>query len=226
MEVSKKIFISAAFITAALLLVIYYFNFFLNTQRERVVTERMQEILDEYQEIQTLSLMSNVFGREKACISLESTLAHLDKTIWDAGIKIDRYRQVTEEFTKDPFYVRQKKNFNRNEVVYFSMLKEMKDWCLFNQTIVLYFYKKKEDCPKCDDQSFVLTDINKDIDAEIAIFSFDVDLGLPSVDTLQLFYNITSYPCIVVEESTYCGLYDKNNLLRILCSHKNLSVCP
>jgi len=226
MVANKGIFIAAAVITVMLFISIYSFNLFLNTQRERVVIERMEQVLDEYQELQALSLMSDVFGREMTCLSLESRLAHMDKTLWDAGVKIDRYREATEKFITDPFYIDQKRKFNRNEVVYFSMLQNMKQWCRFNQTTILYFFQKKEDCPDCDAQSFVLTDLNKEIDDEIAIFSFDSDLELPSVRTLELFYNITSYPCLVVENSTNCGLHNKNDLIDLICEHKDISLCP
>jgi len=223
---NKGIFIAAAIITVMLFISIYSFNLFLNTQREKVVIEKMEEVLDQYQELQVLSLMSEVFGKEMTCLSLKSSLIHMDKTLWDAGIKIDRYREVTEKFITDPFYLDQKRKFNRNEIVYYSMLKDMKQWCQFNQTTILYFYKKKEDCPDCDAQSFVLTDLNKEIDSEIAIFSFDSDLELPSIKTLEMFYDIDSYPCTVVEDNTYCGLHDKNDMINILCDHKNISMCP
>ena len=149
----------------------------------------------------------------------------MDRTLWDTGIKIDNYREVTEKFSTDPFYQDQKRKFNRNEVIYFSMLKSMKKQCDFNQTTILYFYKKKEDCPDCDAQAFVLTDLNNEIDSEIAIFSFDSNLDLASVKTLELFYDITSFPCIIVEDYTYCGLKDKNQIVDILCEHKDHSIC-
>jgi len=225
MVTNKWIFIVAAIITVMLFISVYSFNLFLNVQRERVVINKMEEVIDEFQEIQALSLMSDVFGKEMTCLSLENRLAHMDKTLWDTGIKIDKYREVTEKFITDPFYLNQKRKFNRNEIIYFSMLKGMKDWCKFNQTIILYFYKKKEDCLNCDAQSFVLTDLNKEIDDEIAIFSFDSDLELPSVRTLELFYNIDSYPCLVIEDDTYCELHNKNKLVDQLCNYKNLSVC-
>ena len=149
----------------------------------------------------------------------------MDKTLWDTGIKIDKYREATERFITDPFYLDQKRKFNRNEIVYFLMLQNLKQWCEFNQTIILFFYKKKEDCSDCDAQSFVLTDLNKEIDSEIAIFSFDSNLELPSIRTLELFYNITSYPCLIIGENTYCELHNKDNLIGMLCDYKEISLC-
>ena len=221
---SRKIFVIAAIITLMLFVSVYSLNLFLNGQRERVVIERMEDVLEEYQEIQALSLMSDVFGKEMTCLSLESRLAHMDKTLWDTGVKIDRYREATEKFITDPFYLEQKKKFNRNEIVYFSLLQNMKQWCTFNQTTILYFYKKKEFCPDCDAQAFVLTDLNREIDPEIAIFSFDSDLGLPSIRTLELFYKVDSYPCTVIEDIAYCGLHDKDEMEELLCENGNISL--
>lgn len=223
--VKKGIFLKAFVITILILVSIYSLNHFLNIQREEVVVDRMEQILDEYQEIQALSLMADTFGTDITCVSLENTLSHMDKTLWDTGVKIDRYREAKQQFVTDPFYIDQKKKFNRNEVIYLSMLKDMKEKCTINQTIIQFYFKKKEFCDDCDAQSFVLTDINKEIDPEIAIFSFDADLDLPSVNTLQAFYNITYFPCLVVEDETYCGLKDKDDIIDILCSHRDHSVC-
>lgn len=225
MVIKKNIFVYAAIITVLLLLLIYWLNFYFNSLREDAVVDRMEEILDEYQEIQALSLMNDVFGGNITCLSLENTLSYMDKTLWDTGVKIDRYREATEQFSIDPFYQDQKRKFNRNEIIYFSMLKRMKEQCQFNQTVILYFYKKKEDCPDCDAQAFVLTDLNREIDPEIAIFSFDSNLDLASTRTLGLFYNITDFPCIVVEENAYCGLKDKNQIVDILCGYRGHSIC-
>ncbi len=225
MVINKRIFVIAGIITILLFISIYSLNFYMNTQREQVVVDRMEQILDEYQEIQALSLMSDAFGKEMTCLSLESTLSHLDKTLWDTGLKIDKYREVTEQFITDPFYLNQKRKFNRNEVIYLSMLENMKEACNINQSVLLYFYRKKEECADCDAQAFVLTDLNKEIDDEIAIFSFDTDLELPSINALAIFYNITSYPCTVVEDHTYCGLHNKNDIEDILCSYRDHSIC-
>src|SRR3989338_3262776 len=217
MVIKKSIFAYAAIITVLLLISIYSLNFYLDSVREDAVVNRMEGILDEYQEIQALSLMTEVFGGNITCLSLSNTLSYMDKNLWETGIKIDKYREATEQFVRDPFYLEQKIKFNRNEIIYLSMLKKMKEQCSINQTVISYFYKKKEDCRDCDAQAFVLSDLNKEIDSEMAMFSFDSDLGLASISTLSLFYNISSFPCIVVEDDAYCGLKNKNQIVDIIC---------
>ena len=102
--------------------------------------------------------------------------------------------------------------------------------CGFDYTIVSYFYRKKEFCPDCDAQSFVLSDIKKDLedlerDEELLIFSFDADLELPAVNILIRHYNITEYPSIIIDDRPYTGLYKKNGLKKMLCKDNNLSIC-
>lgn len=109
--------------------------------------------------------------------------------------------------------------------MYFAMLKNMKEKCEVDQAIVLFFYKKKEECKDCDAQSFVLTDINKKIDEEISIFSFDSNLEISSVNLLETYYKIDEFPCVVIEDKKHCGLINKNNLIKIICEDDNVSLC-
>lgn len=202
----------------------------MNKKREETVVGRIDKMVEEYEDMQTLLLMSEFFGEEATCIALKSMLANMNVEVWKLGSKLDSYRQVTEEFMKDPFYQDQKRIFNRKEVLYFSVLKKMKSMCKLNQTIVAFFYRKKEFCPDCDAQSFVLSDIKHDLekikkDEELPMFSFDIDTNLPSINLLVKFYNLTYFPCIVVEDKPHCGLYNKKQVMNILCKESKLPTC-
>ncbi|MFW6230618.1 MAG: hypothetical protein ACOC32_01190 [Nanoarchaeota archaeon] len=224
----KRIFGIALLVTVVLLAGIIYSNTVLNDKREEAVLGRMNDIVQEYEEMQTLFFLSDFFGEESTCIALESMLASMNKDLWDLGIKIDSYRQASEEIAESPFYFEQKKHFNQRAVLYFSMLKRLKRMCDVNQTIMTFYYENKEDCPDCDPQSFVLTDIRRDLEdlgrgQELALFSFDAELDLPSVDLLMRHYNFSQLPCMVIEEESFCGLHNKKELKKILC--KNASLC-
>jgi hypothetical protein len=230
MEVDGRLFMAGFVITLIIFGAVIFSNSLMNSQREDTVAIKMDTIVKDYEDMQTVLWMSELLGQESGCIALESMITKMNTGLWDLGKKIDEYRKVTEEFAKDPFYIAQKREFNRQEVLYFSTLQSMNEKCNINQTIISYFYKKKEECPDCDAQSFVLQDIKRDLETqnmenELAIFSFDTDLDLVTIDLLTKFYNVTSYPCIVIENISYCGLYDKNTLTSILCEHTNLSIC-
>jgi hypothetical protein len=230
MEIDWKIFAGGFVITLIIFVAILYSNTLMNTTREDTVVTRMKDVVQEYEDMQAVLWMSEFLGQESSCIALNSMISRMNQGLWDLGGKIDQYRQVTEEFATDPFYIDQKREFNRQEVLYFSTLKGLKDRCHINQTVLSYFYLKKEECPDCDAQSFVLLDIKKDLENmdksdELAIFSFDANMDLATIELLTKYYNLTSYPCIVIEDKVYCGLYDKQALTEVLCNTTNLSIC-
>ena len=168
--VKKRILFVGFLITLLIFITIYFTNIILNKQREDAIDERMTSLIENYEEMQTLSMMSNLFGEEGTCLIMQAQLLNMNKEIWETGRKIDQYRTITEEFMDDPFYLEQKRRFNLNEALYFSLLEQMKKSCEVNQTTLLFFYQKKENCPDCDAQSFVLTDIRHEFDEELAIF--------------------------------------------------------
>ena len=225
MAIKKSIFVYALIITIVMFSLIFFANYGLNMEREKVVANRMEDVLEEYKDLQTIYLLSDIYGADMACLSFKEQLSKMDKSVWEAGQKLDRYRELSEEFSNDPVFIEQKVKFNRNEAMYYAMLKSMKTKCDVDQTIILYFYKKKSECPDCDAQSFVLTDINKKIDPELSIFSFDLNLNISSINMLQSFYGVDSYPCMVVEEKKYCGLLDKDAAIKAICENANVSLC-
>ena len=106
------------------------------------------------------------------------------------------------------------------------LLKKLKQTCGFDQVVILFFYQNSTVCGKCDDQSFVLTDINKDIDDEVSILSFDTDLGIPTIKLLVEYYKIHNYPCTVIETQKYEGMFDKKYLMEKICENSpHVSVC-
>jgi len=212
MAVDKRIFIAAFLITILIFISILFSNYLLDNKREDIVTERMDSFIEQYEEIQTLLLMSEFFGEDATCDALGSALSNMNKDVWELGIKIDSYRQATEDFMNDPFYLEQKKRFNRKEVLYFTMFKKMNEMCQTNQHIISYFYKRKENCPDCDTQSFVIADIKRSNEG-LAIFSFDADLDLAPINILIKSYNVTSYPCLVINGKASCRLHNKDELL-------------
>lgn len=225
MNVQKKILIAAFFITLFLFMTILALGSFLDQKREETINSMGAETYNQLTEMQTFMLMSEIYGDSMACLAFKAKLQELDTSVWDLGLKIDKYRVATEEFAKDPFYIQQKKIFNENEVLYLLLLSKIQKHCLYNQQIILFFYRAAKECPKCDDQSFVLTDIKEDLENEIAIFSFDTDLNITSVQLLSTFYNISTYPCIVIGDKSYCGIQDKAFITKTLCTMKKNTSC-
>ncbi len=227
MEVDKRLFLIALLITVLILMSIIFVTKLLDTKREAIIDERLDQLLSDYRDTQTIMLLSETYGEDFLCIGLKTKLEELDKSLWQAGSKIEEYQEASSTFVKNQDYIRQKRMFNENEIYYLSLFKNFQERCQWDAKIVFYFYRNAQDCPDCDGQSFVLTDINQDIDKDIAIFSFDTDLGLQSVDVLMDYYgiNVTSLPCVVIDEKPYCGIHNKDEILNLYCKGMDTAYC-
>lgn len=217
MGIPRSVYIFALIITLVVISAVFSIGAFFDRQREIRITQMEEEMFNNLNEMQTFTLMSEVYGDTMACLAFKNTLQKLDKSVWDLGMKIDQYRIASEEFQKDKFYLLQKKSFNEKEVFYLMLLSKIKKHCSYGQAVVSFFYKNAEDCKKCDDQSFVLTDIKKASNNEVSIFSFDVDLGLSSINLLATYYEIDEFPCLIINEKKHCGMLDKEFIVQKIC---------
>ena len=74
-----------------------------------------------------------------------------------------------------------------------------------NYSTVLYFYNNSN-CPNCTQQGYELLDVKKQLGDGLRVYSFDGGLGSDIVDMLELRYNVTTYPSLVIDgNQTYPG---------------------
>jgi len=52
-----------------------------------------------------------------------------------------------------------------------------------------------------------------------------MDLNISTMNLLNEYYKIDQYPCIVIDEVPYCGIRDKNFILKEICEDENISGC-
>jgi hypothetical protein len=226
MKVQKSIFFAALIVTMFIFSSMVLVGNFFSEQREETIRMQMMEMQNSITEVQTFFLMSEVWGDEMACIAFREKIADLDKTIWDIGQRIDQYRIASEEFFRDPYYLQQKRIFNENQLVYLTLLTKLKQECGYEQSIISFFYKYEGDCARCDDQSFILTDINRELAEEVSIFSFDMDLEIRGIELLHDYYDIQELPCVVIDDEPYCGLQTKRFITDRMCEHNpNMTGC-
>lgn len=225
MALTRQVLVTALFITLFLLSTILLLGRVLNDKRQTVVSGEVSQLYSQLSEIQTFFLLSQTYGNEMACLTFEQKLKDLDSSIWQLGIRLDQYRAASEEFTKSSFYLDQKRVFNENELIYMTLLTDLKERCGYHQTVVAYFYKNSQECPQCDDESAVLTSINDKLNEDVAIFSYDMDLNITSLNLIAKYYNVTAYPCTVVDGVTHCGMQGRDQVMQAICSTSNISAC-
>ncbi len=229
---TKRIALASFFITVFLLLLLIIFGSFLDSNRERALNEEFNKLSNDINDMQLLTLISQSYNQKMVCLAFSYELKNLNSYIWELGDKIDKFRAASEEFAKSKYYLDKKKLFNQQEMIYYLLLKSMNEKCNISKEIILFFYQNAQDCKKCDDQSFILGDItNLDDkingeDSELAVFSFDLDLNLSSINLLRDYYSLYNPPCIVYDEKAYCGIQDKKTIMTMICDKRpDLNVC-
>jgi hypothetical protein len=108
-----------------------------------------------------------------------------------------------------------KKYYAILEVKHFLIVKEMNQQCEENLIPILYFYSN-EKCNRCTDQGIVLDNLREDSDKRILTYSFDVDLDLSLIRTLQRMYDVSTVPTIVINERSYSGFRGRKEIERII----------
>lgn len=201
-------------------------GFVMDDARESVVTEEMDLFLNDLSDIQDLMLMSNAFGDESLCDGFSDIKTQMDENLWELGMKLDNYRLASEEFVESEFYSTNKKVFNRNQATYYFLFENILDSCNKSQPTIVFFYRDEEECPKCNDQSFVLGDINDALEDDVSVFPFDYELGLTSINALANYHNVTEFPCTVIDGEAHCGIVrSKDFIINELCQNHELDIC-
>jgi hypothetical protein len=218
-DVSKKIMILALLITISLFLSMMIIGSIFNNSRQTRIDQEFQRTYSDIDNLQKIMLISETFNPEVTCRALKIKLQELDEHLWDTGIKLEQYRIASEEFKRSEYYRDQKRYFNDDEFTYLILLTQIKNKCNYTQPIITFFYQNSEDCKKCDDQSFVLTDVKKELENNVSIFSFDADLNLSTVNLLRDSYSVNELPCIIIEGNTHCGIRDKDFIMMRICEY-------
>lgn len=106
---------------------------------------------------------------------------------------------------KDPTVIALKKDYSLLMVKDYLLLREKQRRCGDDQSAIIYFYSNKGDCVDCVKTGHVLTQMRKEYD-KLHIYSFDYDLGLPTIDTLKNIYGTDGQPPIlIINRKPYYG---------------------
>ncbi|MEK6920654.1 MAG: hypothetical protein AABX82_02125, partial [Nanoarchaeota archaeon] len=132
-------------------------------------------------------------------------------------VRIETYSDDAT-IAKDAFELLEREYFLA-EVRYWLLANRAREICDHDIVTLLSFSSDEEECSECDEQSFVLNYMKKELGEKLLIFSFNVKtVDEPMIAILKTAYNITEYPSIVVDDALYATLHDVNVLMPIVCN--------
>lgn len=133
----------------------------------------------------------------------------LTDELYDISLKLDYMENVMG--TDNTEVIRLKQYYSLLELQHWGFLKKVNKECRRNDNLILYFYSNKGDCPKCEQQGFILSYLRK-IYLNLYVYSFDINLKSNSLDTIKKRYKINETPFIILNEVPKNGFIDKDEL--------------
>lgn len=102
---------------------------------------------------------------------------------------------------KDEDVLHLKNTYSLLELRHWLFTLKTNEECNTNQVPVLYFYSNEGDCPKCKEQGYTLTYLRKKY-PDLRIYSFDMALSNPALDTMKRIHGVEATPTIVLPKHT------------------------
>lgn len=120
----------------------------------------------------------------------------------------------------NPEFIRLKKFYSILEIKHWLLLKRAAKDCDLNMASVIYFYKEKSECSKCEDQGYILTYFRKEYPEQLRVYSFDYGLDLSALEALKSTYSLKeNLPIIIINDEPFYGFKTKKELENILSEY-------
>jgi len=158
----------------------------------------------------------NLLEEKENCPAIYQTLYANLEELEKTRVRIESYtKDATIE--KSEFQALEREYF-LTEVRYWMLATKAKEICDHDIVTVLNFYSDEEECPLCNQQSFVLGYLKKSLGERLLIFSFNVKtVDEPMIEILKTAFNVETYPSLVINEELFTDLNDVDVLFPVIC---------
>lgn len=156
-------------------------------------------------------------------LSKENDCEAVSKTFEQNVLSLESIRERLENYDKGSTLNKKdfellKREYILAQLRYWLLAEKTKDLCGYDIVTILYFFSDEKECPKCNQQAFVLTHSKKIFKEKLLIFSFDSKYDQePMIKILKNAYNLNVYPSLIINNQKYEGLVTNEDLLKMLC---------
>lgn len=208
----KKAYIFAAFLSIILYSIGVFTGIFIQKSTETITIKRIETLKRSIENTQLEYLYINSLGDKLSCDSFSILVDDTTKNVWDIGQELVDIEKQKENMEK---IIDLKKEYALLSIRAWILNNYLKEKCNINTTIILYFYSIP--CSDCLEQGFVLDELRENIFKDkMKVFVLDVNTDEPMIDVLKKTYNITKTPSIVINEKTYSGFINKDELTLLI----------
>lgn len=216
-KISKEKYFLAAIITLAIFIFGLILGFVIDDWRLNFTQQSVKEQEVNYMSLQFQHLiLTSLMNDNKSCPVLHTTLNNAVKQL---SRSLEEYQSYSEDTTLNAQdYLLVGRRYLLDNLRYWFLAKKSKESCNIDLVNVLYFHSLK-DCSSCPDQGTILTYFKKIYGERVLIFPINTDLEEhePLITILKSWYNITTYPSLVISDEKFEGMLSKDVLGGIIC---------
>ncbi|MBN1503142.1 hypothetical protein JW930_06355 [Candidatus Woesearchaeota archaeon] len=135
---------------------------------------------------------------EEPCSAIDSTT--LTEELYKISERLDYMESKLGE--DDPDVLRLKEYYSILQLRHWLLIKRINRECRTEFNLINYFYSNKGDCPKCEQQGFILTYIRKRYD-NVRVYAYDINIDNVALNTFKEIYNVTTAPTVIISDKVY-----------------------
>jgi len=174
-------------------------------QRIQLLQRRLENVQLEYMYLSTM-------GKDVSCNLLSVLVDETNKELWDIGKQLVSLENTKEDSERISELTSEYSLLSVRAWILNSYTTER---CEENKVVILYFYSVP--CSECIQQGRILDELReKTFKDKMRVFVLNTNSNEAIVQDLVKTYDIVKTPSLVVGNSTYIGLVDKDELKNII----------
>jgi len=118
---------------------------------------------------------------------------------------------------KDNKVLELKRYYSLLEIKHYFLMKNQKEECNSTYNLLLFFYSNENNALESEKQGYILDNLREKYGLEkIKVYSFDTNLGLDMITTLESFYNVTTAPTVILDGKKLEGFQEKEEVEKLI----------
>ncbi|MBN2458061.1 hypothetical protein JXB31_02935 [Candidatus Woesearchaeota archaeon] len=219
-KLNKQNYYIAAILTLAIFVLGLLLGLVIEEKRTRYVEDKYEENRIIYSSSQLQYDFLSMLDDKDLCPGVYKTFYTNVEELETIRIKLESYSEDAM-LNKESFELLERE-YLLQEIRYWMLARKTQELCKNDIVTVLNFFSSDSECPRCNEQNFILTYLKKKFGDRLLIFSFNCEVVKePMVEILMSTYGVSEFPALVIEGKTFQGFNDKEKLMEIICSGFN-----
>ncbi|QQG39684.1 MAG: hypothetical protein HYS81_04935 [Candidatus Aenigmatarchaeota archaeon] len=218
-----KILAAAFAVSAVLFLSGLGLGLLVSEEKADYLGAQVEQVDSDIESLQLEFLLLDTIGENATCRLVKDRLREVNSQSYELGNKVGAYEDNEEGINGESLDLL-KRAYYHSLIKYWIFNKKVEDVCGEKTANIIYFFVR--DCSACQDQGVVLSYYKEVLGENLLVFPISADFEDPFVQTLNGYYNVTSYPALVINGEKHEGFLSKKELGDRLCqTGQSLPIC-